>query len=77
LFSKNILKKMFTCYPPKMGAIIRNKKQGVCQIEAPTKKTCNPFKNIYLKRVLVGSFGGKLELKGNNFTHLSKNCFSL
>jgi hypothetical protein len=40
-------------------------------------KTCNSFKNIYLKGVLVGSFGEELELKGNNFTNSSKNCFSL
>jgi len=32
---------------------------------------------MYLKGVLVGSFGWELELKGNNFTSSSKNCFSL
>jgi hypothetical protein len=38
-------------------------------------KACNPFKNMYLKGFLVGSFGEELELKGNNFTNSSKNCF--
>jgi len=30
-----------------------------------------------LQGVLGGLFGGELELKGNNFTNASKNCFSL
>jgi hypothetical protein len=40
-------------------------------------KTRNAFKNINLKGILAGLFGGELELKGNNFTNASINCFSL
>ena len=40
-------------------------------------KTCNTFKNKHLQDILARLFGGELELKGNNFTAASKNCFSL
>jgi hypothetical protein len=40
-------------------------------------KTFNSFKNMYLRGFLAGIFGGELELKGNNFTNSSKNCFPL
>ena len=38
-------------------------------------KTRNSFKNINLKGILAGLFDGELELKGNNFTNASINCF--
>jgi hypothetical protein len=77
LFSKNILKIRFLISPQKWAQLSRIKKARSMPNKSTYTKICNPFKNMYLKGVLLGGFGEELELKGNNFTNSSKNCFSL
>jgi hypothetical protein len=76
-FQKIYLKKRFLISPQKWAQLFEIKKARSMPNRSAHTKTCNPFKNMYLKGVLVGSFGEELELKGNNFTNSSKNCFSL
>jgi hypothetical protein len=73
---KNILKKSFLINPKKWAQLFEIKKARNMPNRSAHTKTCNTFKNMHLKGYLVWFFGGELELKGNNFTNSSKNCFS-
>jgi hypothetical protein len=77
LFFKNILNKTFFYSPKKWAQLFATKKARNMPNRSAHTKTCNSFKNMYLRWVLADLFDGKLELKGNNCTNTSKNCFSL
>ena len=76
-FQKIYLKKRFLISPQKWAQLLEIKKARSMPNKIIYTKTFNAFKIMYLRGVLAGSFGGELELKGNNFTNSSKNCFSL